>query len=141
MCLLFSLNYLAVVVAAVVNMIVGSLWFGPLFGKQWTALAGVKMENPPDPSEMTRYYFILFLCSLVMAFVFDHFIIYESYFLKIDGIAAGLQAGLCAWVGFIVPVTLATFISERKPAAYWSLINLYWLVVMLLNGMLLAIWK
>lgn len=33
---------LAVVLAAVVSMIVGWLWYGPLFGKQWMALMGWK---------------------------------------------------------------------------------------------------
>ena len=30
-----NINYLAVVVAAIVNMALGSLWYGPIFGKAW----------------------------------------------------------------------------------------------------------
>ena len=34
------INYGAVVGAAVASMILGSLWYGPLFGKPWMAAMG-----------------------------------------------------------------------------------------------------
>ena len=33
-----DINYIAVVGAAVAAMVIGFLWYGPLFGKQWTKL-------------------------------------------------------------------------------------------------------
>jgi hypothetical protein len=35
-----AVNYLAVVVAAFVNSIIGSLWYGVIFGKPWQKLSG-----------------------------------------------------------------------------------------------------
>ena len=34
------INYLAVLAAAVSNMVLGFLWYGPLFGKTWSKLMG-----------------------------------------------------------------------------------------------------
>lgn len=34
------INYVAVVLAAVANMILGFVWFGPLFGKLWILTNG-----------------------------------------------------------------------------------------------------
>lgn len=35
-----DINYLAVIAAGVASMVVGSLWYGPLFGRKWVALSG-----------------------------------------------------------------------------------------------------
>lgn len=47
----FNVNYLPIVVAAVVSMVLGGLWYSPLlFGKIWMNLQGLKMsdmENKP----------------------------------------------------------------------------------------------
>lgn len=37
-------NYLAILVAAVLSMVLGFLWYGPLFGKEWTKLMGVTLS-------------------------------------------------------------------------------------------------
>lgn len=36
----YDLNWLAVVVAALAQMILGFLWYGPIFGKTWLAAMG-----------------------------------------------------------------------------------------------------
>ena len=39
-------NYLAIVVAAIANMVVGALWYGPmLFAKQWMAWNNMSAEE------------------------------------------------------------------------------------------------
>jgi hypothetical protein len=40
-----TINYAAVLLAAVANMVVGMLWYGPLFGKQWQALMGFNADS------------------------------------------------------------------------------------------------
>ena len=32
---MLEVNYLAVLIAGIVPMIVGAIWYGPLFGKRW----------------------------------------------------------------------------------------------------------
>ena len=40
-----SINYLAVLVAGFIPMILGSIWYGPLFGKKWIELMGLTEEE------------------------------------------------------------------------------------------------
>ena len=64
-----EINYLPILVAAVADMVVGAIWFGPLFGKHWMKLTGMKasdMKNAPK-SKMQKMYFFTFLSSLVVA--------------------------------------------------------------------------
>ncbi|MDO8488446.1 MAG: DUF1761 family protein [bacterium] len=36
-------NYLAILAAAVLSMVLGFLWFGPLFGQTWMKLMGLAL--------------------------------------------------------------------------------------------------
>ena len=40
-----SINWWAVLVAGVVYMVVGMVWYGPLFGKLWKSLMGFTDES------------------------------------------------------------------------------------------------
>ena len=37
-------NYLAIIVSAVLMMVIGYVWYGPLFGKRWATLMGLSPE-------------------------------------------------------------------------------------------------
>ena len=69
-----EVNYLAVLLAAISSMVVGSLWYMPAgFGKAWMKLTGVK----PDRSKMTGgkmawMYGSVFVCSLLTAYILAH---------------------------------------------------------------------
>jgi len=46
-----KINYLAVLVAVVLQFVLGFLWYGPLFGEPWMEMVGFDMAtveaNPP----------------------------------------------------------------------------------------------
>src|SRR3989344_385569 len=68
-------NNVAVLVAAVVSMILGAIWHGPLFGKTWMKAAGVtKADIEKDKKEMPMMYAITFVGTLVTAYVLAVFI-------------------------------------------------------------------
>ena len=48
-----DLNYLAIVVAGIVPMIVGALWYGPIFGKRWLVNSW-KLRKRPSPRVSIR---------------------------------------------------------------------------------------
>ncbi|MGC9355126.1 MAG: DUF1761 domain-containing protein, partial [Mariniphaga sp.] len=45
-----SINYLAVIVAALSSFMVGWIWYGPLFGKSWMKLHGFTEEELKEGS-------------------------------------------------------------------------------------------
>src|SRR5438309_1663754 len=102
-------NYGAIFVVAIVNMALGFVWYGPLFGKQWMSLMGMtkeKMDQAKAKGGMWKGYVLAFVGSLVMGYVVSHAITFAGAYLLINGLPAGLMTGFWSWLGFIAPVTL-----------------------------------
>ena len=133
------INYLAVLAAAVSSMLVGFLWYGPLFGKTWMKLAGVSMSDAPKG--VGKLYAIQFVGSLVMAYVLAHALVFASVYMKAEGLNAGLMAGFWNWLGFVAPVTLGTVLWDGKPWKLWILNNAHYLIALCVMGIILALWK
>lgn len=133
------INYLAVLACAVLSMVIGSLWYGPLFGKPWMKMMGIKQSGMKSP-EMAKLYGIQLLGSIVMAFVLAHTLIFAMAYLHETGVSAGLQTGFWNWAGFVGPVTLTSVLWEGKPWKLWLLNNAYYLVLLCSMGVVLALW-
>src|SRR5258705_3544017 len=123
-------NYLAVLVCGIVSMIIGSLWYGPIFGKQWMALMGITPEKMAEQkqkgkSAMFKSYGLMFVGSLIMAFVLSHALVFGNAYLKTSGLSAGLMVGFFNWLGFIAPVTLGSILWEGQSLKLWILNNRY----------------
>ena len=137
------INYLAVVGAAVANMVIGFLWYGPVFGKLWMTLSGMtqgELEGAKAKG-MTKNYVIAFIGSLVMSYVLAHALVFASAYFAVSGVSAGLTAGFWNWLGFIAPVTLGVVLWEGKTWKLYLLTNAYYLVSLLAMGVILALWK
>ena len=125
-----DVNYLAILAAAVVSMIIGSLWYGPLFGKVWMRLSGVTMESidKAKARSMGKTYLLAFIGSLVTACVLSRFI------------SSGISVVFLLWLGFIAPIYLASVLWEGKPWKLWLLNNAYYLVTLLAMALVLRAW-
>ncbi len=137
-----NVNYLAILVSAIASMILGYIWYGPLFGKQWISLSGLSREQLDSQKAKGRgkSYALMFVGSLVMAFVLSHTLIFAMDFLGTEGISAGLQTGFWNWLGFVAPVTLGSVLWDGKPWKLWVLNNAYNLLSLLVMGVILALW-
>ena len=137
------INYWAVLVNVVLAMILGFLWYGPLFGKKWARLMGWSDEQSAAKMKESQAmnYALTALGSLLLSFVLSHNLIFASAFLGSSGIPAGLMTGFWNWIGFVAPVTLGSVLWDGKPWMLWIINNAYWLAMMLLMGVVLALWK
>ena len=92
-----SVNYIAIVVAAIAHMIVGMLWYGPLFGKYWIGQMGWSEKDMKKMMKkgVGRNYVASFVSALVSAFILAQII---SYFNAGVWLAVQLTAWL--WLGF-----------------------------------------
>jgi uncharacterized protein DUF1761 len=126
------INYLAVVVAAVLNMAVGALWYSPLlFAKQWLAATGKKDMGNPGPG-----YAITTLGSLVMALI----LAYVAGQVDATTFGAGVKIGLIAWAGFVATTYAANYVFEGRSLKLYAINTGYFLVTLVLMGGLLAAW-
>ena len=138
-----SINYLSVLIAAIASMLVGFLWYGPLFGKQWVRLSGLIRSdlNTAKTKGMTKAYVLTLIGSLIMAYALDHSLIFASAYLQSSGVSAGVMAGFWTWFGFVAPVTLGIVLWEGKSWKLWLINNSYHLVSLLAMGVILSLWK
>ena len=138
-----SVNYLAVIAGAVSNMVIGFLWYGALFGKQWAALSGfIDQSLAAAKAKGTgKSYFLMFLGALVMAYVLSHSLVFASSYMNVEGASAGMSVGFWSWLGFIAPVTLGSVLWDNKPWKLWFLNNAYNLISLMVMGVILALWK
>lgn len=130
-----AVNWLAVLVCGVASMVVGFVYYGPIFQKQYLEAAGFTMEEaaatPPT------YYGATFVFALV-----------EAAFLAVlmgamgsSGVADGLLAGFLVWLGFVATVTGANALFDKRSSRLWLLQNGNNLIVLLVMGVILAVWQ
>jgi hypothetical protein len=128
-----DVNWLAVVVAAVVNMVVGFLWYGPLFGDRWMRMIGKTADEIEDDPTM---YAVTTVTAFISAYVLAVLIGASGA----TGVASGALIGLFVWVGIGATGTLVYTTFEGPPRNVWLLHALYQAVVFLVNGAILAVW-
>jgi hypothetical protein len=77
---MLALNWIAIILAALSAMIVGSIWYGPAFGKMWIKLANVKKDPNFTAGKATIMYLATFVTVLVTATVLAYVttLIHES---------------------------------------------------------------
>ena len=128
-----QVNWIAVLVAGVFNMVFGSLWYGPLFGKAWLRAIGKKQEDIQSSPGM---YMLPFLAGVASAYVLA--VIIAG--LGISVWWQGLIVGAIVWIGIGAAATLTTGTFEEQPRAAWMLFALYQLIVYGAQGIVFVVW-
>ncbi|MBP9771502.1 MAG: DUF1761 domain-containing protein [Candidatus Pacebacteria bacterium] len=138
---MFEINYLAILVSGVVAMIVGGLWYGPLFGKQWMTLMGMNCDpasiTPEQKKQMYKSYAFMFVGSLVMAFVFSTTL---AAFGAV-GASMALQGAFWTWLGFFVPVLMGSVLWEMKPWKLFFINAGHYLISLAITALILTLWQ
>lgn len=127
-------NVLAVVVAAIIQWVLGWLWYGMLFKKDWTALVQKDAGKPQNAGGVMA---LIFVANLILSFALVKIVILTQYTTFGRGSLVGAVCGL----GFVVPPMFAQHISEKQPFKLFGINALYWLIAMYFSGGVLAIWQ
>jgi hypothetical protein len=131
---LASVNYLAILVAAIAAFVFGAVYYGTL-GKPWMKAARID----PATAKMSPVLFITsFICELIMAWVLAGILWHVGA--GVFTLGNGLVSGFLLWLGFIV-TTVA--VNQRYQGFGWDLTiidSLHWLGVTLIMGAILGWW-
>ncbi len=114
-------NYLALLLAAIAQMIVGFIWYGPLLGKPWMKLKGfnhTQAEMKEMQKQMMPYYGLTFVVSLVTAYVLAHVMFLSQNYFNYQPLMTGLMTAFFMWIGFMMPVR---FYNEIFGGKNWKL--------------------
>lgn len=135
-----SPNLLAVLAGAVSAMIIGALWYGPLFGARWMRLIGTTEEEIRASMNPLKTYGLTFMAFIIVAYVLGHVVLAFEAAFGMVGVAAGLQAGFWCWLGFVLAIGWQAVAYEDKPLLLY-LINMgYNLACLLVMGAILGVW-
>ncbi|HEV8151128.1 MAG TPA: DUF1761 domain-containing protein [Gemmatimonadales bacterium] len=135
----FSVNYLAVLVAALASFVLGALWYSPaLFARQWVAAHSYTPEKIQAMKRgMARTYLLSFVCFLVTAWVLAVFIDRMALLSWLGG----AKLGALAWFGFAATIGLTANLYSDKPLLAWIIDAGYQLVYLVGMGIILAVWR
>jgi len=132
------INYLAVLVSAVLAFAIGGLWYSPfLFASQWVNAHGFTEEQVKEMQKgASKAYSISLVCMVFIALAMA---VIAGY-LHLALFVQGLKLGLLAWGGFALPLGLmATMFTDRKMTVF--LIDTgYQLVYLVVIGVIIAVW-
>ena len=133
-----SINWLAVLVAAIAYFSLGALWFSkPVFGTRWVALHKINMEDPEVKKGVVAIMFgsflLMLLATIGLAILVARFHFYEA----ISGIKLGLFTGIC----FASTAISVTYLYIKKPLASHFIDNLYHIVGQVIAAIILCVWK
>jgi hypothetical protein len=133
-----NVNLLAVLVSAILSMVIGSIWYGPLFGKRWMKLIKMTKEDmEKGKANMPKTYGMMFVGSLVTSYVLA--LVINT--VPIRTVAMGLTAAFWIWLGFIVAVKLSEVLFEKK---VWELFFIecgYYFIFLGVAGAIFGAWS
>lgn len=135
-----AVNYLAVVLAAVSTMVVGSVWYTPkVFGKMWMKLSGAKPDPHMSGSKMALMYGGVFLASLISAYVLAHVTYLSNQVLGGTFLMSALSTAFWVWLGFTAAriFTHDTFEGRRKQLTLLN--SAHELVTFLVMGLIIGV--
>ena len=132
-----GINYWAVLVAWLVNVVIGSFWYSPLgFAKKWEKHTGINLMKIPE-KRATKIIVSVAMSAALQAITLA--LVLNS--LDVSTASNGLLAGFVLWLGFTAATTVGVTLYSNKSWKFLWLNSSYFLVVMTINSVLLSVWQ
>ena len=135
-----TINYWAILVSALASMIIGWVWYGPLFGKMFMTAMGWDNRTPAQmemmKQGMMKKYIAQFVASLLMFYVLAGFV---GGF-GTASFASGMIIAFFAWLGFVVPLKFGDALLGGSMTLFWLAIGNS-LFALLVGGAILGVWR
>ncbi|MGD0891105.1 MAG: DUF1761 domain-containing protein [Terracidiphilus sp.] len=128
-------NHLAILVAALIQWVLGAFWYSVAFGKLWRSLVGQK--NGSTASSAAVAMISSFIGGLFTSFILAHVILWS----EATNFPWGSFIGFMCWLGFVAPLLFAQTLFEKRSYLLFAINVSYWLFVFVITGGLLAQWQ
>jgi hypothetical protein len=129
-----QVNWIAVLLGGVLSMVLGFLWYGPLFGKLWLRTIGKREDELKSSAGM---YILAFVAALATAYVL-------AVLVSALGVTTwwrGAILGAVVSVGVGAASALVNGLFMRTSFASWLLFAFYQLVLYTVEGIVFAAWR
>jgi hypothetical protein len=132
-----TMNWWAIIVAAVVYMALGAIWYSPsLFGNAWMKGIGKTKEQLKAGFSSLSYVWAL-IFSFLAAYGIARICVWAQRGTVWDGIVIGLLAGVC----FVLASMGVNDIFERRPCRLTLINVLYHIVGFIIIGVIIGAWR
>jgi len=136
----FSVNIWAVLVSAIASMAIGSIWYGPLFGRIFMKAMGMESWTPEQQEKMKKAMVLTYISQFVASLVMFYVVGWIMAGLGKASLSGGLLTALIVWIGFIVPVKLGDALWGGKMILFWLGIgNMF--VTLAAAGAIIGAWR
>ncbi len=99
-----TINYIAVLAAAVAQFIFGAIWYMPVFGKMWGKIHGFDKATPEEQKVMTKKMAPLLLAQFIFTIVTT---VVLSILMAKFASADAYKLAVYLWLGFMVPTQVS----------------------------------
>ncbi len=123
-----QMDWLAVGIAAVLNMVIGFLWYSKwLFGDAWLKLQGRKGEEMKGGQ-------LSLLWGVINSLVIAYFLAFFQGCLGVTTVSDGVFVGFCIWLGFVATTQISSVIWGGRSLRLFFLDTGYKLLSLLVMG-------
>lgn len=162
-----EMNVIILFIAALVPMIIGFVWYGPLFGNAWMKEMNFTKESLKGQN-MIKVFILSYIFSLLVAFFLQFIVIHqggvfstllESGSTELQGdvlvyfedfmakygdnyrtFKHGALHGVMSGLFFVLPVLSIIAMFERKSVKYVAINAGYWVVTLAIIGGIICEW-
>lgn len=133
-----EINWLAIILATVSTMVVGSIWYTPkVFGNKWMQLAKVKPTG--KASDAAGAMAITVLVSFITAYVLAHVTFLAHHFFQNSFLQDALSTAFWVWLGFTATRFITHDAFEMRPKALTFLNVAHEFVTFLVMGLIIGL--
>ena len=134
----YDVNYLTVIVATIASFVIGFLWYGPVFGKQWIKMMGYTKESMSSMKMKPMTAMALgFLSNLVMAYAVSVFASIWMY----DGLYGAFKLSFLLWLGFVAVTSLGAVLWENRSWNLFLFNTVYQFLILFVMASIIFMWK
>ena len=139
-----KINVVAVLVAVVVNFILGFMWYAKLFMKSWTKEMGYDPNMRPDGKAMAKGMALMVIGNFLFAWILAFYLAGWKFIPGSDQMGVlsfAINSALSVWIGFFLPVHLGRVVWEKHSWKLFFINSGYHLVSTIVVALILAYWN
>lgn len=130
-----DVNYIAIIIAAVLNMVIGYIWYSPaVFGKTWMKMANISEASMKKG--MGKAIGMGIVASLITAYVLAQLIDLTGAV----GVAGAVTLAFWVWLGFTATAMYSAVIYENRNIKLWAINTGYYLVSYIVMAAVIVLW-
>ncbi len=132
----WDVNYIAVLVATVVAMVIGAVYYQPqVVGRAWMKTLGKTEEDFKNANQP-----VLYICAAIFTLLWTTVLAAAIGWADAHSLIDGATIGFLAWIGFAIPIVGVVFMFEGRKLVSQVITGGHYLIALVVQGAILGVW-